>query len=221
MGTWTSRVAVLLAAVSLAGCGDVFPAGGQGGSTRAASSTGGATVSGRVNQLRGDQQALSNAIAAQSGQLEALRNSIANETRAYNAAVGHIAARLQAGTTPANPELVGRWNEAQGNLDKITADLGQLNSLAVQVTTQATVAGNVLDTVRATYAVGGAVDEDHRQLRAIEGNTNRAMQDIDRLIGDLNGEIGRQNNFLMAERANLAGLSYAINAGRMVAMPRR
>src|SRR5262249_3732482 len=98
---------------------------------------------------------------------------------------------------------------------------GQLNSLAVQGTTQATVAGNILDTVRATYTVGGAVDEDHRQLRAIEGNTNRAMQDIDRLIGDLNGESARQNAFLMAERSNLAGLSYATNAGRLGALPRR
>lgn len=220
MGIWTSRAAVLLAAVSLAACGDVLPAG-QGGPTRTAASTGGATVSGRVAQLRSDQQALSNAIAAQSAHLESLRNALANEARSYNAAVSHIAARLQAGTTPANPELVGRWNEAQGHLDKVTADLGQLNSLAVQVTTQATVAGNVLDTVRATYAVGGAVDEDHRQLRAIEGETNRAMQDIDRLIGDLNGEITRQNNFLMAERASLAGLSYAVNAGRMVAPPGR
>lgn len=219
MGTWTSRAAVLLMAVSLAAC--VSTTGSQGGSA-GATSTGGATVSGRVSQLHGDQQGLSSAIAAQSSQLETLRNAIGNETRAYNDAIGYIAARLQAGTTPANPELVGRWNAAQGHLDRITGDLGQLNSLAVQVTTQATVAGNVLDTVRATYSVGGAVDEDHRQLRAIEDNTNRAMQDIDRLIADLNGEIARQNNFLMAERANLANLSYGVNAGRLGAgMPPR
>jgi hypothetical protein len=41
------------------------------------------------------------------------------------------------------------------------------------------------------------------------------MQAIDRLIGDLNGEISRQNAFLAAERANLAGLSYGVSAGRL------
>ena len=50
-----------------------------------------------------------------------------------------------------------------------------LNSLASQVTTQASVAGYLIDNVRATYAVGGAVEEDHRQLRAIEGDTSRAV----------------------------------------------
>ena len=39
-----------------------------------------------------------------------------------------------------------------------------------QVTTQASVAGYIVDNVRATYAVGGAVEEDHRNLRSIESD---------------------------------------------------
>jgi hypothetical protein len=69
--------------------------------------------------------------------------------------------------------------------------------------------------VRATYSVGGAVDEDHRNLRAIEDETGRSIQTTDRLISDLNGEIVRQNAFLGRERANLASLSYGVNVGRM------
>jgi hypothetical protein len=41
------------------------------------------------------------------------------------------------------------------------------------------------------------------------------MQQIDRLIGDLNAEIARQNGFLGRERTNLAALSYGVNLGRL------
>jgi hypothetical protein len=141
-----------------------------------------------------------------------------------------MTARLQAGTTPGNPELVDQWNEAQAKLDAITIGVGQLNSLASQVTTQASVAGYLVDNVRATYSVGGAVEDDHRQLRGIESDTGRSIQDVDRLIGDLNAEISRENGFLARERSNLASLSFGINVGRLgnpsrggpsSAMPRR
>jgi hypothetical protein len=69
--------------------------------------------------------------------------------------------------------------------------------------------------VRATYNVGGATDDDHSQLRAIESESGRSIQEVDRLIGDLNAEIGRENGFLGRERSNLAALSYGINVGRL------
>ena len=69
--------------------------------------------------------------------------------------------RLQAGTTPGNPDLVNQWNAAQAKLDAITLGVGTLNSLASQVTTRASVAGYLRENVRATFRVGGAVDADH------------------------------------------------------------
>jgi hypothetical protein len=165
---------------------------------------GGATGPGRAGPVRGDEPGLASPVAAQSGQLAALRYAIGNDARAYDAAVGAIAARLQAGTTPADPDLVNRWNEAQGHLDRITAGLGRRNALAVQVTAEATAARNRRDT-----------------RRAGDADTRRAMQEIDRLAADLKGEIARQSGFLVAERANLANLGYAVAAGRAGALPPR
>lgn len=214
MAKWTTRAACLLAALTLVACDD-FAGPGTVSPASSVVATGGATVSGRIQQLRADQNAVASSLQAQVNQLQALRNALGSEARGYNTAVSQITSRLSVGTTPANPEMVGRWNQAQAHLDKMTGDIGVLNSLATQVTTQASVAGHLLDTIRSTYNVGGAVDDDHRQLRQIEGETNRTMQSIDRLIGDLNGEISRQNAFLAAERGNLAGLSYAVSAGRL------
>ena len=215
MANWTARAACLLAALVVAGCDDMMGGAPSVAPASAITATGGATVSQRVQQLRADQNALAGGVQAQVNQLQALRSSIAGGARGYNTDVSQITSRLSVGTTPANPELVGLWNDAQLHLDRITGDIGGLNSLATQVTTQASVAGHLLDTIRSTYNVGGAVDADHRNLRQIEAETNRTMQAIDRLIGDLNGEISRQNAFLAAERANLAGLSYGVSAGRL------
>jgi hypothetical protein len=179
------------------------------------SQTGTSTVRQRVQQLRADQTALANGISQQQGQLSSTRSTIASETSAYSSLTNGITSRLQSGTTPGNPELVNQWNSAQAKLDAVTMNVGMLNSLATQVTTQASVAGYLLENVRATYAVGGAVEEDHRNLRSIESETTNSMQQIDRLIADLNAEIARQNGFLARERTNLAALSYGVNLGRL------
>lgn len=210
--------AFLLAGIVLSGCGP----GGLFGPTytsSGASQTGTATVRGRIQQLRADQQALASGIATQQGQLATTRAQMSADTGNYQGLVRNITSRLTAGTTPGNPELVDQWNEAQARLDAVTMGVGQLNSLASQVTTQASVAGYLLDNVRSTYAVGGAVDADHRELRSIESETGRSLQDVDRLIGDLNAEIARENGFLARERSVLAGLSYNINVGRTGAYP--
>jgi hypothetical protein len=62
---------------------------------------------------------------------------------------------------------------------------------------QASVAGYLPDNVRATYAVGGAADDDHRQLRSIESDTGRSLQDVDRPIGDPSAEIAHESGFLL------------------------
>jgi hypothetical protein len=210
--------ALLLAGIVLSGCapGSIF---GPSYTSTGASQTGTATVRGRIQQLGADQQALAGGIAVQQAQLASTRAQMAADSRTYENLYRYMSGRLQAGTTPGNPELVDQWNEAQARLDAVTVGVGQLNTLATQVTTQASVAGYLLENVRATYAVGGAVDEDHRQLRGIENATGRSIQDVDRLIGELNAEIARENGFLARERSNLAALSYNINVGRTGSYP--
>ena len=218
MALRVQRSVLLLAAVVLSGCGEagIFaPAGSQTPSNPAVSQTGTQTVRQRIQQLRADQAALANGISQQQAQLNATRSQLSSDSAAYSGLVNGITSRLQTGTTPGNPELVNQWNAAQAKLDDATLGVGRLNSLATQVTTQASVAGYLLENVRATFAVGGTVDEDHRNLRAIEGETTRSMQQIDRLIADLNAQIGRENGFLARERTNLAALSYGVNLGRL------
>lgn len=215
------RSALLLAVIVLSGCETtgLGPSSGSQGPVTSGpapvTQTGTSTVRARVAQLRADQSALANAISQQQSQLATTRGQISSESQSYAGTVNGITSRLQSGTTPGNPDLVNQWNTAQAKLDAVVLGVGTLNSLATQVTTEASVAGYLLENVRATYAVGGAVEEDHRNLRSIESETTSSMQQIDRLIADLNAEIARSNGFLARERPNLAALAYGVNLGRL------
>ena len=214
------RSALVLAGIVLSGCaqGSVFApptSTAPSNANPAITQTGTQTVRKTIEQLRSDQAALNSGIAAQQAQFNATRAQLAGDTRAYSGLVSGITSRLQAGTTPGNPDLVNQWNAAQGRLDAVTLGVGTLNSLASQVTTQASVAGYLLENVRLALLVGGATDADHRNLRTIESETRRSMQQIDRLIADLNAEIARENTFLGRERTSLAALSYNVNIGRL------
>ncbi len=224
MALRVQRSALLLAVIVLSGCETtgLGPSMGGGGSqgplvpgAAPVTQTGTSTVRGRVQQLGADQAALTNAISQQQSQLGSTRSQIGSDSSSYSSIVNGMTSRLQSGTTPGNPDLVNQWNQAQAKLDGVVLGVGTLNSLATQVTTEASVAGYLLENVRATYLVGGATEEDHRNLRSIEGEVTRSMQQIDRLIADLNAEISRSNGFLGRERVNLAALAYGVNIGRL------
>ena len=193
--------ALMTLTLALAACGETGPA------DRSDAPRVTAPLADRAVQPRHDPQAPAGAAAALAGRFQALQQSIARETQAYNAAIGSINDRLQAGTTPANRDLIAQWNAAQANLDQVTADLGRLNTLAADVARQAATAGSMASSPRPTGT-------GRRPPRAAESDANRAAQDLNRLKGEVDSEIARQNSFLQTERPTLATLGYAINAGR-------
>ena len=74
-------------------------------------------------------------------------------------------------------------------------------------------AAYLLESVRATYGLQGAVDEDHRQLALIEDETNRTVVLINRLLGGLRETTDRYTNYVNSERRNLTTLALAIKNG--------
>lgn len=195
--------AALMVAVTLAACSETTPADSGPGAPRPSTAGPSHTV-----PPRNEPPAPASPVAVLSGRLETLRQSLARQTQAYNEAIAAINDRLQAGTTPANRDLVTRWNEAQANLDSVTADLGKLNALAADVAQQTAATSTMPSPARTLGA-------DRRPARAGEGESGRTVQTLNRLKGEVDSEIARQNSFLQTERPTLANLGYAINAGRL------
>jgi outer membrane lipoprotein SlyB len=175
----------------------------------------GTIVGAKVQSLRGDVQRLEAAISQQNGTLQQLRQSMAQNAGNYFTLVGSINSRLQVGTTPGNPELLAQWNQAQGALDRMNNNVAQLNSLANQVAQDSSLASFILQSIRAAYALQGAVEEDHRQLRELEAEVQRNQVPIDTLLNALSDDIQRQGTYVANERSNMVTLSLAIQNGQL------
>jgi hypothetical protein len=189
------------------GTGNFEPAGVTPGTPT------GTAVGQRVEQLRGELARLQGLVRDQNSRLQSIRALTTQNALTYHGLVGAINSKLQLGTTPGNPILVDQWNRAQTQLELVSNDLGQMNSLSNDVAQSASLSTYLLDTERATYTISGAVDEDHAQLRVLEDETSQTVVLIDRLLSELTQDIVRQSNYLSNERSNIQVLALAINSG--------
>jgi hypothetical protein len=176
----------------------------------------GTAVGQRVQQMRDDLRRVQAQLGGENDSLQGARNESRRSAASYHTLKGTINARLQVGTTPGNPELVNQWNEAQRELASVDRLINEMNAIANNTASTASLASYLVESTRATYSISGAVDEDHRQLAILEDEVNQTMVLIDRLLYELTQDISRQSAYLASERANLNTMSVAIKNGEYV-----
>ncbi len=178
----------------------------------------GTFVGKKVDAMRQDLNKLRSAVNRLDNRMVQIRGDNTDATQRYLGTVAAMNSKLQVGTTPGNPLLVQQWNEAQKQLKRIEANISRMNSLSNDAGAEASVAGYLLDSVRATFTLSGAVDEDHVQLRALEDGVNQTVVGIDRLLNELSDDLNRQTGYLGSERRNLTAMSIAIKNGERYGM---
>ena len=175
----------------------------------------GTFVGQKVSQHRNELRSMQSAINEHNRKLQEIRNVSTANVQRYHGTVAAVTARLQLGTTPGNPVLVNQWNAAQLALDRISSDITGMTSLGNSVATDSAMASYLLESLRATYGLSGAIDEDHRQLGILEDETNRTVVMIDRLLNELSEDIARQTTYVGNARGDLTTLSLAVKNGEM------
>ena len=169
----------------------------------------------KIDQMRSDLFALQTRLGGVAEQIsEADRNNQTNAA-AYNASVATINTALQSGTTPGNPRLVAKLHEAEKSLDEIGNNVAKVNNTSVRVAELASMAAFLLEATRSTYALSGAIEEDHVRLAQLEDQINGVMVLIERLQLESNDRLSRTNAFLASERNNLRTLSMGVTSGNM------
>lgn len=176
----------------------------------------GTFVGQKVQQMRGELSQLQQQVTQRNQQLQGIRGSATQNSQRYHGTVAAVSTRLQMGTTPGNPILVSQWTQAQTDLDRMAADVGNLSNLANQVAADSAMSTYLLQSIKSTYSLQGAIDEDHRQLSVLEDETSKTVVLIDRLLGELSSDVARQTNYIGAERTNLTTLSAAIKQGELL-----
>ncbi|MEQ8967324.1 MAG: hypothetical protein RID91_16035 [Azospirillaceae bacterium] len=175
----------------------------------------GTEVGRRVRGLAGDLSGLRDRVSGHNSRLQDVRAEAIAEAQEYFALVAAIQARLQAGTTPGNPILEQQWGEAALQLEDLSSAITRMNNLSSQVAGDNSLAGYLLESVRATFRLSGAVEEDHRQLAILEDEVNRTLVLLDRLLSELSEDINRQTRYVNSERSNLQTLQLAIANGEL------
>ncbi len=188
------------------------------GAKRAAVANTGSTgtfVGNKITAMRGDLEKLSGRIGELNNRMRGYRNETAASSQKYHALMAQMNAKLQTGTTPGNPTLVNQLKEGQQQIEVVAVNISNLNDLSSDVDAEAGTASWLLDSVRATYALIGAVDLDHVRLRALEDEVNQGVVLIDRLLNELSADVSRQTTYVNNERHNLQLMSLAIKNGEL------
>jgi hypothetical protein len=173
----------------------------------------GTTVSHTIETLRSQIEALESKLASGAQNFADLDTTGTQQSGTYELVTAQIAARLVAGTTRGNPELIGQWNSAQGALDSMTGNINALAALAGEVETDSKAAHDELNAIQSAFDESGAVDEDHRQLTVLSDEANETAVQIDRLLRDVKQALLRETAYVANERGNLVRLANAIRAG--------
>lgn len=175
---------------------------------------GGETIVGRkVDSLRNEFFSLQGSVGNLAERLNVLQGQGQAQSAEYYANVATISTQLQSGTTPGNPRLIKRLSVARNSLESLAANVSGLNDLAVEISNAASMSGFLLESVRATYSLSGAVEEDHARLAQLEDTVNNNVVAIERLQNAVNDDITRTVSYLSTERNNLRTLSLAITTG--------
>ncbi len=175
----------------------------------------GTFVGQKVTEMQGELRRLQDSVTAHNQELQDLRVRIIEDSQRYHGTVAAINTRLQVGTTPGNPILVQQFNGAKSDLDRLSADIGELNQLGTAVTADSTMASFLGESVRATFRVSGAVDEDHRNLAILQDEVDQTSIIVDRLLSELSEDIRRQTEYVSTERGNLNLLASGIRSGQI------
>ena len=125
-----------------------------------------------------------------------------------------IRSRLQIGTTPGNPVLVGQWNDAQRALEDIQNNVNNLQIVNNRVTADAALIVHLKNAIDSSFFISGAIDEDHNQLKVLRDDVQRTSVLYDRLMTELDDKISREIQILNDEEKYMKNLSQDIEVGK-------
>ena len=174
----------------------------------------GTFVGGKINQFRADLSSIQNAVSSHNNDFLRFKDLVDEQTSVYQGLSSAIRSRLQIGTTPGNPILVGQWNDAQRALEDIQNNVNNLQIVNNRVTADAALITHLKNAIDSSFFISGAIDEDHNQLKVLKDDVQRTSVLYSRLMDELEEKISREIQILNAERQYMKELSADVEVGK-------
>ena len=174
----------------------------------------GTFVGGKINQFRSDLSSIQNAISSHNNDYLRFKDLVDEQTSVYQGLSSAIRSRLQIGTTPGNPILVGQWNDAQRALEDIQNNVTNLQIVNNRVTADAALIEHLSNAIDSSFFISGAIDEDHNQLKVLKDDVQRTAVLYDRLMNELESKISREIQVLNDERQYMKNIAEDVEIGK-------
>lgn len=177
------------------------------------SNSSGSFVGKKVNEFTREYNSIHSSVNSSAQKLAQINQSIAEADSEYNAVINTIEAKLQAGTTPSNPDLVSALNKAQENLGTLENGTQKLASVASEVAAQQEKLSALKSTVSATYAIPGAYDVDHADLNIISSALEQQENTNADLMASVKADMADEQSKAQQFRAEITRLNVDVAAG--------
>ena len=174
----------------------------------------GTFVGGKISQFRADLSSIQTAISSHNNDYLRFKDLVDEQTTIYQGLSSAIRSRLQIGTTPGNPILVGQWNDAQRALEDIQNNVNNLQIVNNRVTADSALIGHLKNAISSSFFISGAIDEDHDQLKVLRDDVERTKVLYDRLLQELGNRITREITILNNEREYMKNLAADVEVGK-------
>lgn len=170
-------------------------------------------VGDKIRNLESQLSMLQSSVAGLLDNVNALQAQNQSKAAQYYADVATINTQLQTGTTPGNPRLVRRMQQAEANLENLGSSISTLNAISTEAAGKASESSYLLEATRAAYGLSGGVEEDHVHLAELEDAINSTTVIVDRLMNNISDDITRTTAYIASERNNLRTLALAVDNG--------
>lgn len=165
----------------------------------------GTFVGQRVAAFRQELKQLNQAQKSNQKELDKISSNISKNANLYQKTISSVQNKLQAGTTPGNPNMYAMLQQAQGNVQNMFANANALENLSTKTATTLTSVNYLENSISAAFGISGAVDEDHKQLRELQSEAMALAQKAT----TLNENVSSAANF---QQQNAVQSSQEINA---------
>ena len=173
----------------------------------------GTVVGRKVAEFKNELNQIRSLLNKESETLVKLRADVTANITKYNEIMAAMETKLQLGTTPANPKMVALYNNAQNVLQENETAVEGLNTLSADTAALGTQLAALISSLRETYTVPGALDEDHANLRVLENGAEQTAVAVKNMMAEVMIDSAQQKSAVQNARARLLGMNNAIAHG--------
>ncbi len=189
--------------------GNIIPA------TTSTNTTTGTFAGQKIRSFRQELEQLKTSFQSNLDEYTRINQSLKENFTSYNSVASTIENTLHAGTTPSTPELSALFDQAQNNIQNISAETKVLNALAVKIDDNASTATRLHNSVDSALGLSCATEEDRLQMEKLLKENKDLLTKIKTAVRNASSDSIRWHQNLNTAKNKIGSLDLGIRTGKL------